>query len=83
MCGCNKGSSSKRVVVNGNNVRVSRLSTGPQSVQGGPAAGATPEQIRALGLQNNTSPQQAAKINADQRKLEKIRREAIRRALNK
>jgi len=81
-CGCGKkGASYRKPTPNG--IRVVRPTVGPQSVQGGPAAGASPAELRALGLQNNTSPKQGEKTNADKRRIEKLRREAVRKALNK
>lgn len=75
-CGCGKRSSPSRSPA-------LRPSIGPRSVQGGPAAGATPATIRALGLQTNTSPKSSLQLDAERRRIEKIRRDAIRAKLNK
>jgi len=83
-CGCGGGkkSASFRRPIQGTN-RLIRPSVGPLSIQGGPAAGATPGELRALGLQTNTSPKTAAHMNADKLRIQKLRREAVRNALNK
>ena len=84
-CGCGGGKRGvRRRTINGQ-ARVVRPVAGPVqgSVQGGIAAGASPEQLRALGLQSNGTPQSPARLDADKRRIEKLRREAVRRALNK
>jgi hypothetical protein len=63
--------------------RASTPTIGPQSIQGGTAAGPSPAQLRALGMQKAISPKSAKRLDEDRRKLEKVRREAIRRRLNK
>lgn len=83
-CGCGGGKRNvTRRTVNG--IRANRVSSGPisGSVQSGISAGASPEQIRALGLQSNTAPKTVQKLDADKRRVEKLRRAAIRKALNK
>jgi hypothetical protein len=77
MCGCGK----KSVPVS--RVPALRPSVGPRPVVGGVAAGASPATIRALGLQQNTSPKSAMQMDAERRRIEKIRRDAIRAKLNK
>ena len=54
-----------------------------RAVTGGVAAGKNPIQIRALGLQTNTTVKSSLQLNAERRRIEKIRRDAIRAALNK
>lgn len=76
MCGCGKKSSPSRTPT-------LRPSIGPKAVQGGVSAGATPATIRALGLQTNTSPKSGLQLDAERRRIEKIRRDAIRAKLNK
>ena len=58
-------------------------SVGPQSVQGGKAAGPSPVQLRALGLQKAISLTENRRLDENRRQLEKKRRDAIRRRLNK
>ena len=58
-------------------------SVGPQSIQGGTAAGPSPTQLRALGMKASLSPKQSRRLDEERRALEKVRREAIRRRLNK
>lgn len=83
MCGCNKKLNANRRSFAVNGSRIVRTNPATLSVQGGSAAGATPEELRALGLQNNTNPKENARVNADKRRIEKLRRDAIRNALNK
>lgn len=84
MCGCGGGKRGvRRRTINGRSVNVSPINTVQGSVQGGVAAGATPEQLRALGLQQNTGAVSPQRLDADRRRVEKLRREAIRRAMNK
>jgi hypothetical protein len=77
MCGCNKG---KRGVTRRAN---QRASVGPRSISGGASAGASPEQLRALGLQNNTSAKSANKLNAERLQILKAKRDLVRKKLNK
>lgn len=76
-CGCNKKSSLPR--------RPSfRPSVGPKAITGGLAAGANnPVQLRALGLQKATSITDVRKMDEQRRRIEKLRREAIKKKLNK
>ena len=74
MCGCKgRGSSSARR-------RTIRPSAGPTSVQ---SAGATPEQLRALGIQSAQSLTESKKLDSNRRRVEKLRRQAIRRRLGR
>ena len=80
MCSCNKKSSSKRQILNtGGTIG----SGSPRPVNGQISAGASPAQIRALGIQSSVAPKSANKLNADRLRIEKIRREAVRKAFNK
>lgn len=79
-CGCGKKSSTARR-------RTLRPSIGPRSLKGGTAAGATPSEVRALGLQQNTGTSAATgegrRLDEHRRRIEKLRRDAIKRRLNK
>jgi hypothetical protein len=75
-CGCGKRSSSPRR-------RTLRPSVGPRSVKGGTAAGPSPAAIRALGLQKSTSIAETRRLDEHRRRIEKLRRDAIKRRLNK
>ena len=80
MCNCGGGRRSAP-----RNFRKKTLtpSVGPTSVQGGTAAGPSPAQLRALGLQSAVSLNQSRRLDENRRQLEKKRRDAIRRRLNK
>lgn len=75
-CGCNKGTAFR------SRTPVIRPVTSARSIQGGIAAGLSPTQMRA----NSMVPQQPVNqggIDAERRKVQALRREAIRKALNK
>jgi hypothetical protein len=74
-CGCNKGSSSSRGRY--------RPALGPRPVQGGLAAGPTPSQVRALGMQKSTSIGETRRMDDQRLRSERIRRDAIKKRLNK
>ena len=74
-CGCGKKSSSSRSRY--------RPTIGPRSIQGGTAAGPSPAQVRALGMQKSTTLGESRKIDDQRLKAEKIRRDAIKKRLNK
>lgn len=74
MCGCSGKKSNRRVI---NNNRLAR--TGPTN--GIVQNGATPEQLRILNIQNNEA--KPSNLDADKRRIEKLRRDAVRKALNK
>jgi hypothetical protein len=75
-CGCGKKSSVP--------VRPTlRPSIGPLSIQGGSAAIPNPAQVRALSLTQNVTPTETHRMDEQRQKLEKMRREAIKRRLNK
>lgn len=75
-CGCGKKSSSPRR-------RTLRPSVGPRSIKGGTAAGPSPAAIMALGLQKSTSVTETRRLDEHRRRIEKLRRDAIKRRLNK
>ena len=75
-CGCGRrGSVPRRKTL--------RPSVGPKSVQGGVSAGSTPAQLRALGIAQSQSLKESGKMDEQRRRVEKLRREAIRKKLNK
>lgn len=75
-CGCGKKSvTSTRLTI--------RPSVGPRSVQGGIAAGVSPSTLRAAGLQTSVSVGQSRRMDEQRLRLEKLRRDAIQKRLNK
>ena len=74
-CGCGKKSSSSRSPY--------RPTIGPRSIQGGSAAGPSPSQIRALGMQKSVTLGETRRMDDQRLKAEKVRRDAIRKRLNK
>lgn len=76
MCGCNKNKGRR------SNGPVLRPTTSVRSTSGGIAAGPTPTQVRAQSLPSE-APTSVAGLNAEKRKTQSIRRDAIRKALNK
>lgn len=77
-CGC--GGGRRNTVAR---TRALRPTTGPRSIQGGTAAGTSPATLRALGLQQSTTLGQTRQLDAERRRVEKLRRDAIKRRLNK
>jgi hypothetical protein len=75
-CGCGKKSSSPRRIT-------LRPTIGPRSIQGGTAAGPSPAEIRALGMQQATSIGESRRMDDQRLRAEKLRREAIKKRLNK
>lgn len=55
----------------------------PRPVNTGLTSAASPAEIRALGLQQNTAPKSAVRMDAERRRIEKLKRDAIRAKLNK
>lgn len=49
----------------------------------GLTSAASPGEVRALGLQQNTAPKSAVQMDAERRRIEKLKRDAIRAKLNK
>lgn len=75
-CGCGKKSSSP--------ARPSlRPSIGPKALVGGQAAGTNPIEVRQLSLTQNISIGESRRMDDQRQKLEKMRREAIKKRLNK
>jgi hypothetical protein len=75
-CGCGKrGIMPRRVNL--------RPTVGPRPIRGGTAAGASPVEIRALGLQQSVSLGETRRMDEQRRKIEKIKRDTIRKKLNK
>ncbi len=72
MCGCNRNK----------NARMTRTTASVRSVQGGLAAALTPTQLRAQRMSgvNNLN---SGSIDAERRKVQEIRRNAIRNKFNK
>lgn len=77
-CGCGKRSSPSRRGAIG-----LRPSVGPRSIQGGSAAGPSPAELRALGMQQSVSIGESRRMDDQRLKAEKLRREAIKKRLNK
>lgn len=75
-CGCGK----KGIVARR---KALRPSVGPRSITGGTAAGASPEEIRALNAQGAVSLGETRRLDDQRLKVEKLRREAIKKKLNK
>jgi len=75
-CGCGKRSAAPRR-------RTLRPSVGPRSLKGGTAAGPSPAEIRALGLQKATGATETRRLDEHRRRIEKLRRDAIKKRLNK
>lgn len=78
--GCNCGSGRRNTVAR---TRALRPTSGPLSIQGGSAAGASPATLRAIGLQSNITLNQSRQMDSERRRIEKLRRDAIKRKLNK
>lgn len=76
MCGCGKrGSMPRRLSL--------RPTVGPRPIQGGVAAGLNPTELRNIAMQNSTSLTQVRRMDENRRRIEKIKRDAIRKKLNK
>ena len=74
-CGCGKRSMPRSFGF--------RPTVGPRSIQGGSAAGPSPAAVRALGLQTAVSVTETRRMDEQRQRLEKLRREAIKKRLNK
>lgn len=73
-CGCGKKGVVHRTPSLG------RPSVGPRSVR---SAGPTPTELRTLGLQNAVSLADSRALDVQRRRIEKLRRDAIKRKFNK
>jgi hypothetical protein len=74
-CGCGrKGIVARRNI---------RPTVGPRPLVGGSAAGPSPAQVRAIGMQNATSLGESRRLDEQRLRAEKLRRDAIRKKLNK
>ena len=74
-CGCGK-----RGVTAGFR-RTLAPSVGPRPLR--PSNGATPSQLRALSAQQATSPGEVRKMDEHRRRIEKLRRDAVKKRLHK
>jgi hypothetical protein len=74
-CGCNKNK--------GRSGAILRPTTTARSSSGGIAAGPTPTQIRAQAAAPSQQQTNSAGLSAERRKTQALRRDAIRRSLNK
>lgn len=72
MCGCRKnGGNSRRSAIRPNLARVTTQSTN------------SPTQLRALGIQSTQTAKGQNQLDEDRRRIEKLRRDTIRKAFNK
>jgi hypothetical protein len=78
MCGCGKKGVVRRAPTLGR-AGVSP-SIGPKSIA---SAGPTPGELRALGLQKSVSLTDSRSMDAQRRRVEKLRRDAIKNKLGK
>jgi hypothetical protein len=75
-CGCGKrGSMPRRITL--------RPTIGPRPLVGGSAAGPSPAELRALGMQQNTFVGESRRMDEQRQRLEKMRRQAIMKRLGK
>lgn len=72
-CGCGKKGVVRRTPM-------LRATVGPKSIK---SAGATPLELRALGLQQAVSLSDSRSLDAQRRRIEKLRRDAIRDAIKR
>jgi hypothetical protein len=75
-CGCGKRNVMPRTTT-------LRPTVGPRPIVGGTAAGANPAEIRALGMQQNVGLGETRRLDEQRLRLEKLRRQAIAKRLNK
>lgn len=75
-CGCGKRSSPSRSIT-------LRPTIGPRPIVGGSAAGATPSQIRAVGMRDSASLGQTRRLDEKRLQAERARRAAINKKLGK
>ena len=70
-CGCNKRSS----------LLQNRRTASARPTQGGISAGASPQQLRTLNAKQASTPKQIQKMDNQRRRIEQLRRNAIKRKL--
>lgn len=75
-CGCGK----KNVVPRRVNLRPV---VGPTPIQGGTAAAVAPATVRALGMQASVTLTESRRLDEQRQRLERLRRDAIKRRLSK
>ena len=80
-CACKKNSALRNAVSRNRTGNIIRPTSGPVSAQGGPAAGPTPTAMRAAAIP--TSQRSSSGELQEKKKTQRIRRDAIRKALNK
>jgi hypothetical protein len=74
-CGCGKRSVPRTFGL--------RPTVGPRPIQGGTAAGPSPAEVRALGMQKAVTVGETRRMDEQRQLLEKMRRAAIKKRLNK
>lgn len=74
-CGCGKKGSSPR-----RNKKTLMPTVGPKSIR---TTGATPSDIRAMGMAGSTGVGQAKKMDEQRKRIEKLKRDAVRKKLGK
>lgn len=77
MCNCGGGRKSTPMSFR----RTFRPSVGPASISGGTAAGPDPGTTRMLAMQAAISPTEYGKMDEQRRRIEKLRRAAVKRKL--
>jgi len=80
MCGCGKKGVVRRTSIGRAGISPS---VGPKSIVGGSAAGPTPGELRALGIQKSVSLADSRSMDSQRRRVEKLRRDAIKRKLGR
>ncbi len=76
-CGCNKKSSTPR------NLTLRPSAVSPRPIVGGTAAVLNPAEVRALGFQQNIGVGETRRLDEQRLRLERLRRAAIAKRLNK
>jgi len=76
-CGKNRGRRSR--------TRELRPTSGPvqNATNNGVAAGAGPAELRALNILKTTGPRPGRRVNAERKRIDRLRRAAIQKSLNK
>lgn len=80
-CGCSKNKTRSRSVAITPNRLTSTQNTQQPSVQS--LSSSSNNEIRALGYQSNTVAKSPNRLDADKLRIERLRRDAVRKALNK